>query len=212
MRIFLTGGTGFIGGEVARLLRERGDEVVALVRTPAKARALAGCELVEGDLSSADVLRSAMSGVDAVIHGAAVYSIGIPASARPAMADANVGGTSRVLSAALEAGVSRAVYVSTIAVFGNTRGQVAAEDWQRPAGLGFTSAYEQTKVEAHQEAQELCARGLPLVTVQPGVVYGPGDTSEMGGSPLVARPPPGSSRAWHRSAKWSGPRWASRPT
>lgn len=178
MRIFVTGGTGFIGGEVVRRLSERGDEVVALVRTPAKASRL-GCELVEGDLSTVDA--EMLSGCDAVIHGAAVYSVGIPASARAPMADANVGGTSRVLSAALEAGVPRAVYVSTVAVFGNTGGQVADEDWQRPAGVGFTSAYEQTKVEAHEVAQQLCASGLPLVTVQPGVVYGPGDTSELGG-------------------------------
>lgn len=78
MRVFLTGGAGFIGGEVARLLRERGDEVVALVRTPAKAAALTalGCELASGDLSDEDALRTAMKGSDAVIHCAAVYEIG----------------------------------------------------------------------------------------------------------------------------------------
>ncbi len=181
MRIFLTGGTGFIGGEVARRLRARGDDVVALVRTPAKATPLttAGCELVTGDLSDATQLRAAMDGADAVIHGAAVYEMGIPASARAAMADANVGGTERVLAAAADAGVKRAVYVSTVAIFGNTKGAVADEEWTRVAG--FTSAYEQTKVEAHAVAQDLAAQGLPLVTVQPGVVYGPGDTSELGG-------------------------------
>jgi nucleoside-diphosphate-sugar epimerase len=182
MRTFLTGGTGFIGGEVARRLRERGDEVVALVRTPSKATGLSeiGCELVRGDLSDQVVLRSAMDGVDAVVHGAAVYEIGIPASARAAMREANVGGTERVLSAALDAGVQRAVYVSTVAVFGNTQGLIADERWTRTAD-GFTSAYEQTKVEAHEVAQQIAARGLALVTVQPGVVYGPGDTSEVGG-------------------------------
>jgi dihydroflavonol-4-reductase len=183
VRVFLTGGTGFIGGEVARLLRERGDDVRALVRTPAKAgtlRAL-GCDLVEGDLSDEAALRTALQGCDAVVHAAAVYEIGVPEERRADLVDANVCGTERVLGAALAAGVSRAVYVSTVAVFGDTHGEVADEQWQRPQGQAFTSVYEQTKVEAHQRAQEICSRGLPLVTVQPGVVYGPGDTSEVGG-------------------------------
>jgi nucleoside-diphosphate-sugar epimerase len=183
VRVFLTGGTGFIGGEVARLLRDRGDEVRALVRTPAKATALRelDCELVEGDLSDEEALRIALDGVDAVIHGAAVYEVGVAPARREILIDTNVRGTERVLGAALAAGVRKAVYVSTVAVFGNTKGAVADEEWVRPAGLGYTSVYEQTKVQAHERAQELCAQGLPLVTVQPGVVYGPGDTSEVGG-------------------------------
>lgn len=182
MRIFLTGGTGFIGGEVARQLRARGDEVVALVRTPSKATELesVGCELVAGGLSDEGALRDGMSGADAVVHGAAVYEVGIPASARGPMVEANVEGTRRVLTAALDNGVKRAVYVSTVAVFGNTKGEVADERWSRVTE-GYTSAYEETKVQAHRLAQGLVAQGLPLVTVMPGVVYGPGDTSEMGG-------------------------------
>ncbi len=60
MKVFVTGGTGFIGGDVVRQLRERGDEVVCLVRTPEKATELAelGCELVAGDLGDADGARA----------------------------------------------------------------------------------------------------------------------------------------------------------
>ena len=183
MRVFLTGGTGFIGGEVARLLRERGDDVRALVRTPGKAEALTalGCELVSGDLSDEAALRTALQGCDAVVHAAAVYEIGVLEERREQLVDANVRGTERVLGAALAAGVSKAVYVSTVAVFGDTKGEVADEEWVRPEGQGFTSVYEQTKVEAHQRAKQIGAQGLPLVTVQPGVVYGPGDHSEVGG-------------------------------
>jgi nucleoside-diphosphate-sugar epimerase len=182
MRIFLTGGTGFIGGEIARLLRERGDVVRALVRDPAKATRLAdlGCELVTGDLSDEEALIEACRGVDAVVHGAALYEVGVPASRRPAMVDVNVGGTERVLGAALAAGVPRAVYISTVAVFGDTRGEIADETWQRPVEDSYTSVYEETKVLAHRRAKEIAARGLPLVIVQPGVVYGPGDTSTVG--------------------------------
>jgi nucleoside-diphosphate-sugar epimerase len=187
VRVFLTGGTGFIGGEVARLLRERGDDVRVLARTPAKAQGLAalGCDLVEGDLSDETALRGAIEGCDAVVHSAAVYEIGVPDSRREQLVDANVRGTERVLGAALAAGVGKAVYVSTVAVFGDTRREVADEEWIRPEGQAFTSVYEQTKVEAHQRAKQIGAQGLPLVTVQPGVVYGPGDHSEVGG--LFAR-------------------------
>src|SRR5215212_8275935 len=99
MRAFVTGGTGFIGGRVVRKLRERGDEVVALVREPARASDLAaiGCELVEGDLGSVEAIRRGVAGCDAVFHIAAVYKVGIPASERDAMRDANVQGTERVL-------------------------------------------------------------------------------------------------------------------
>jgi dihydroflavonol-4-reductase len=181
VRVFLTGGTGFIGGEVARRLRERGDDVRALVRTPAKADRLRelGCELVEGDLSDERALVEACRGMHAVVHGAAVYEVGIPASRRDELVDVNVRGTERVLGAALTAGIARAVHVSTVAVFGDTGGEVADEGWQRTAS-GFTSVYEETKACAHKRAQELAARGLPLVTVQPGVVYGPGDPSTFG--------------------------------
>lgn len=182
MRVFLTGGTGFIGSEVARLLRARGDDVRALVRTPSKSGGLRaiGCELVAGDLSDEQALTAACRDVDAVVHGAALYEVGVPAERRTAMLDVNVGGTERVLGAALTAGVRKAVYISTVAVFGNTRGLIADESWLRPDDGSYTSVYEETKVLAHRRAHEIAARGLPLVTVQPGVVYGAGDRSAFG--------------------------------
>ncbi len=182
MQVFLTGGTGFIGGEVARLLRARGDEVRALVRTPAKAGNLTaiGCELVAGDLSDEAALQEACQGVDAVVHGAAVYEVGVPAERRGDLVEVNVRGTERLLGAVLAAGVRRVVYVSTVATFGNTGGKVVDETYVRPEGLGFTSVYEETKVLAHERAREIAAGGLGLVIVQPGVVYGPGDTSTVG--------------------------------
>jgi nucleoside-diphosphate-sugar epimerase len=180
--VFLTGGTGFIGGEVARRLRARGDRVRALVRDPARAGRLSGmgCDLVVGDLADEAALTAACTGADAVVHGAALYEVGVPEDRRPALVDTNVGGTERVLGAALSAGVRKAVYVSTVAVFGNTRGQVADESWVKPEDVPVTSVYEQTKADAHRRAHEIAARGLPLVIVQPGVVYGPDDPSAFG--------------------------------
>src|SRR5512145_2079997 len=117
MKAFVTGGTGFIGGRLIRRLRDRGDDVVALVRSPAKAADLRdlGVELVQGDLSSDQAIRNGVRGCDAVFHVGAVYKVGIPASEREDMWDSNVRGTERVLDAAIEAGVPRIVYVSTVA-------------------------------------------------------------------------------------------------
>jgi nucleoside-diphosphate-sugar epimerase len=181
VKVFLTGGTGFIGGEVARQLRERGDEVACLVRSPEKAARLRelGCELHSGDLGEERAIRKGMEGCDAVVHAAAMYEVGIPASQRPAMYEANVGGTERVLSAALEARVPRIVYVSTVGIFGNTHGRVVDESYENPE-TDFTSYYEETKLEAHKVAQRMIdEQDLPAIVVQPGGVYGPGDTSQV---------------------------------
>ncbi|HEX8743677.1 MAG TPA: NAD-dependent epimerase/dehydratase family protein [Thermoleophilaceae bacterium] len=181
MRAFVTGGTGFIGGRLVAKLRERGDEVVALVRNPDRAADLqrAGVELIEGDLTSVDAIRRGVEGCDACFHGAAIYKVGIPKSQHAEMYETNVRGTERVLDAAAQAGVPKIVYVSTINVFGNTRGEVVDESYRRPNG-DFLSYYDRTKYEAHQVALDRIQKGAPVVIVQPGGVYGPDDHSEIG--------------------------------
>jgi dihydroflavonol-4-reductase len=182
MRVFLTGATGFIGGAVAQALRERGDDVRALVRTPEKAKDLEalGVELVQGGLSDVAAIKAGLEGCDAAIHGAAVYEVGIKKSERPAMYAANVEGTENVLRAALEAKTPKVVYISTVAAFGNTRGEVVDEGYVHP-GDSYTSYYEETKVLAHRAARRLIDEaGVPCVIVQPGGVYGPDDHSAIG--------------------------------
>jgi nucleoside-diphosphate-sugar epimerase len=151
------------------------------VRDPAKAGALtdAGVELLEGDLTSLDAIERGVQGADAVVHGAAVYKVGIPAGERDGMFDANVRGTARVLDAAIEANVPRIVYVSSVVAFGDTAGDTVTEEHVRPHRR-FSSFYEETKVLAHEIADERIARGAPIVMVQPGGVYGPGDHSQLG--------------------------------
>jgi dihydroflavonol-4-reductase len=181
MKAFVTGGTGFIGSRLVRKLRERGDDVVALVRSPGKAAELEaqGCELVEGGLDSVDAIRRGVQGCDSVFHAAAVYKVGIPKSERQAMHDSNVAGTEHVLDAAIEAGAQRILYVSTVGVFGNTRGEVVDEGYRRPEN-DFLSIYDETKFRSHEIALDRIAKGAPIVIVQPGGVYGPGDHSELG--------------------------------
>ncbi len=182
MKVFLTGATGFIGGEVARQLRDRGDQVSCLVRSPGKASELKkiGCEILAADLADREALSAGMTGHDAVIHAAAMYEVGIPESQHAAMYEANVTGTKNVLGAALGAGIDKVVYVSTCGAFGNTHHQIVDESYEHPSD-DFTSYYEQTKVEAHKLAKRMIAEDrLPCVIVQPGGVYGPGDTSSLG--------------------------------
>ena len=181
MKVFVTGGTGFIGGEIVRQLRDRGDDVVCLVRSPEKGAKVAalGCELAAGDLGDEPALRAGMAGCDAVIHAAAMYEVGIPKSQRPQMWEANVAGTERVMKVALEAKVPRVVYVSTVGIFGNTRKQVVDESYENPE-QGYTSYYEETKLEAHKIVKRMIAeQDLPAIIVQPGGVYGPDDTSQV---------------------------------
>jgi nucleoside-diphosphate-sugar epimerase len=181
VKAFVTGATGFIGGSLAEDLRARGDDVVALVRSPNKADRLRelGCKLVEGDLGDEVAIRTGVAGCDAVFHVGAVYKVGVPASEHPAMYDANVEGTKRVLDAGIDAGVARIVYVSTNGVFGNTHRKVLDERDLRQSDE-FLSYYEETKFLAHQEAKARIERGAPILIAQPGGVYGPGDTSQLG--------------------------------
>jgi dihydroflavonol-4-reductase len=110
VRAFVTGGTGFVGSRLVARLRERGDEVLALVRSKERARATGiDAELVEGDLSARERLADAIAGADAVFHLAADYRVGIPKEERAAMVDTNVRGTENVLDAARDAGVARTV-------------------------------------------------------------------------------------------------------
>jgi dihydroflavonol-4-reductase len=182
VKAFVTGGTGFIGRHLVRKLRERGDEVAALVRTPSKAGELreSGVELVEGDLSDAEAIRRAVQGCDAVFHVGAMYKVGIPTTQHAAMYEANVQGTVRVLDNAIEAGAARIVYVSTGNVYGNTRRQVVDESYVRPQPPDFLSYYDETKYLAHQAALERSRDGARIVIAQPGGVYGPDDPSEIG--------------------------------
>ena len=181
MKSFVTGGAGFLGSAVVRRLLDRGDEVVGLARSDAAATTLTrlGALPVRGDITDAGTLGQLLIGVDAVFHIAADYRVGIKESEHEAMFRTNVDGATIVLDAAITAGVQSIVYVSTVGVFGNTRGKVVDETYERP-DRDFLSYYDATKYMAHRVAVARQAAGAPLVIAQPGAVYGPGDHSELG--------------------------------
>ncbi len=198
---FVTGATGFIGGEVARQLTANGHKVRALVRDPGKAGALRamGAALVEGDISSKDNMRAGMEGADGVFHIAGWYKVGVEDKS-PGQ-KVNVEGTRNVLEAMRDTGVPKGVYTSTLAAFGDTKGQLADESFKPTPP--FKSEYDRTKSEAHFNVAEPMMRdGLPLVIVQPGLVYGPGDTSSFRPALLdflqgkLKRTPAGAAYCW----------------
>ena len=183
MTAFLTGGGGFIGRHLARLLRERGHDVRAIARSEPAAALLraAGCEVVVGDILDADALRAALEGSDVAYHLAGDYRVGVPASAREGMELANVTATERLIDAAVEAGVGRIVHVSTINAFGDTGYRVVDETYERPRPYRFVSTYDETKHRAHLVAHDRIDAGAPVLIAMPGGVYGPGDHSSLGG-------------------------------
>ena len=188
MKTFVTGGSGFLGAAVVRRLVERGDEVVALARSDGAAAKLTrlGATPARGGGTDAGVLDAAMRGVDTVYHAAGIYRIGVKESEHEAMFQTNVEGTILVLDAAIAAAVRRIVYVSTVGVFGNTHGLIVDETYERP-DRDFLSYYDATKYLAHRVAEARAAADAPLVIVQPGAIYGPGDTSELGAQIEQAR-------------------------
>jgi nucleoside-diphosphate-sugar epimerase len=177
VKTFLTGATGFIGGRLARRLRGAGHDVTALVRAPERAGELSalGVTLARGDITERETVRAAMRGADAIYHVAAWYKIG--ARDHSMAWRINVEGTRNVLQVMRELGIPRGVYTSTLAVFSDTRGQLVDET-HRYYGKRWLSVYDETKAAAHYDvALPMMEAGLPLIIVQPGLNYGPGDTS-----------------------------------
>jgi nucleoside-diphosphate-sugar epimerase len=177
MKYFITGATGFIGGHLARQLREAGHGVIAVVRNPEKAKDLSeiGIVLHKGDVTEKESMRKPMTGVDGVFHVAGWYKVG--ARDKSQAYAINVEGTRNVLELMKELNIRKGVYTSTLAVNSDTHGVEVDESYH------FTgkhiAVYDQTKADAHDIALQMIAEGLPLVIVQPGLVYGPGDTSSV---------------------------------
>ncbi|HSJ87186.1 MAG TPA: NAD-dependent epimerase/dehydratase family protein [Anaerolineales bacterium] len=177
MKYFLTGATGFLGGVLARQLREAGYEVNAAIRSPQKASELQslGVQLFKGDVTDKESMRAAMQGTDGVFHVAGWYKIGTKDKSDGERV--NVQGTRNVLELMKELHIPKGVYTSTVAINSDTHGDLKNESY-RFTGKHL-SEYDRTKAVAHEIARQFIAAGLPLVIVMPGGIYGPGDTSVL---------------------------------
>lgn len=177
MNYFVTGATGFVGGVLVNKLRELGHDVHASVRNPDKANDLQalGVKLFKGDVTDKESMRKAMQGVDGVFHVAGWYKIGVKDKRDGDRV--NVEGTRNVLALMQELNIPKGVYTSTLAINSDTHGEVVDENYHFQGK--HISEYDRTKAAAHEIAKEFIAKGLPLVIVMPGIIYGPGDTSPL---------------------------------
>jgi len=178
MRYFVTGATGFIGGRIARQLLLAGHDVIVLARDPSKATNLAnsGAIVHRGDVTDKESMRDGMKGVDGVFHTAGWYKVGT--RDKYLGVEVNVNGTRNVLELMRDLQIPRGVYTSTLAVFSDTKGKLVDEGYRVDGP--WLSEYDRTKWVAHYEiALPMIAQGLPLIIVQPGLTYGPGDTGQF---------------------------------
>ncbi|MCF6170741.1 MAG: NAD-dependent epimerase/dehydratase family protein [Bacteroidales bacterium] len=177
-KTLVTGGTGLAGYNIILALLKRKRKVKALVRSIEKGqRLLPGeVELVAGDITNKESVRQALKGCDRIYHAA-----GYPEQwlKDPAIFErVNVEGTQNVLDAAIESGIEKMIYTSTIDVFEAKEGELFDESHIDPNPKG--THYERSKQEADRRAVKALQKGLPLVIVHPAAIYGPGPASSPG--------------------------------
>jgi dihydroflavonol-4-reductase len=172
-RVFITGATGVIGGALLARLLARGDEVVALARSDAAARALAqrGAQVARGDTVDEEALAEGMDGCALAFHVAGVNSLCVEDPGP--MQRVNVDGAVAAVRAAARAQVPRLVHTSSAATIGEVPGTVGTE--HSPHRGWYLSTYERTKTEGEWAALSAAReRGQDLVLVNPSSVQGPG--------------------------------------
>jgi NAD+-dependent farnesol dehydrogenase len=164
VRVLLTGGTGYLGRAVARVLVARGHELVVFARGASRGGA-PGARF-DGDVRDRAALERAAAGCDALIHLAALVSIW--RRRREDFDDVNVGGFRNALAAAAALRLKRVVYTSSFLA-------LIPRDLDHALGA---NDYQRTKVAADRVADDAVRAGSPLVRVYPGVIYGPGSRTE----------------------------------
>ena len=178
MRLLVTGATGKVGNAVARMLVERGDDVVALVRDPDRARESvpAAAELAPGDVTDPASLRAAAQGIEGAFNCMGIFEQWLP---DPSTFDrVNAEGARNVVTAAREAGAKRVVHTSTFDVFHADTGGTVREDVVAEYPKG--TAYERSKQRAEGLVLAEAARGIEVVICNPAGVFGPGPWAAEG--------------------------------
>ncbi len=193
--VLVTGGTGFIGAWLVRLLIKRGARVRLICRSAAKAAGVLGpgLDFVEGDVLNAAALKRACEGVRVVYHLAGLYAFG--ARYRRELWAVNVVGTGNVLDACRAAGVEKVVHCSTAGILASSRDLASRVDF--PARIPWGCHYKASKWQGERAALEAARRGLPVTIASPTAPIGPGDerptpTGRMIQDLLRARFPVGS--------------------
>lgn len=171
MNILVTGGGGFLGGAIVRLLHERGHVVTVLGRGRYPQLDRAGVRTIQADIRDAAAVRVACVGMDAVIHTAAIAGIWGP---RQLFWDINHGGTKHVLAACQSAGVRFLVYTSSPSVVFGSAEQCGVNESQ-PFPDKYLSHYPASKAAAEREVISANSATLRTVALRPHLIFGPGD-------------------------------------
>lgn len=178
-RILVTGGTGFLGAWIIRALVRKGYQVRAIRRATSElpdfidSSILQKVEWVEGDILDITSLQEAMSGIDAVIHSAAIVSF--LAAEREAMYATNINGTANVVNLCLELSVKRFVYISSVAALGRTSDGERVNEKKSWEETGVHTHYAITKYRAEMEVWRAMAEGLDGVILNPSTIIGFGN-------------------------------------
>jgi dihydroflavonol-4-reductase len=182
-KIFVTGGTGFLGSYLLRyLIREGYTSVRALRRKDSRLDLLADAaqqvEWVEGDVRDYDALEEGMKGADAVIHSAAIVSF--DSRDRKLLTRVNVEGTANAVNAALHCGVPRFIHVSSVSALGRV-GKTGLVDESARYEPGVAKLwYGLTKYQAEMEVWRGREEGLSVAVVNPSLILGSGDWKGSG--------------------------------
>jgi nucleoside-diphosphate-sugar epimerase len=181
MRACITGGTGFIGGALARRLLAEGVAVQLLARPSGRADQIesSGATVMRGDVENPDAVRKAIAGAEVVYHVAA--KVEGPWTKEQFM-ETNVVGTEHVLDACRQLGTPRLVYLSSIAVYGPiAKGQGIDEETPFDEFPAERELYAQSKIAADQLVMEFARKtGTAVTILRPGIVFGPGRTLPLG--------------------------------
>ena len=174
MRVLVTGATGFVGGNLARELSQRGNEVCALVRSGSSTLTIQDTQVqqVPGDILDAESVRRALGDCQQVYHCAAAYTFWSRDVRN--IYRTNVEGTRIVLQEARQAGIDKIVYTSTVGTIGVPKQGLGTEETPVET-RNFTGHYKQSKYLAEQVALEMASQGLPVVVVNPTAPVGPWD-------------------------------------
>ncbi|MCH8744662.1 MAG: NAD-dependent epimerase/dehydratase family protein [Chloroflexi bacterium] len=174
MRVLVTGATGFVGGNLARELCQRGDEVCALVRPGSSTLTIQDTQVqqIPGDILDAESVRRALVGCQQVYHCAGSYTFW-SRDVRD-IYRTNVEGTRIVLQEARQAGVDKIVYTSTVGAIGLPKQGLGTEETPVES-RHLIGHYKRSKYQAEQVALEMASQGLPVVVVNPAAPVGPWD-------------------------------------
>ncbi|MGB5596893.1 MAG: hopanoid-associated sugar epimerase [Crocosphaera sp.] len=186
IKVFLTGGTGFIGANLVRLLLEEGYQVRALVRTQSCLDNLKNLdlEIIKSDLNDAN-LSEKMKGCQVLFHVAAHYSL--YQADQEQLYQSNVLGTRSILRAAKQAGIERIIYTSSVAAIGvGNPGEIVNETHQSPVQK-LIGHYKKSKYWAEQEAHQAVKKGQDIVIVNPSTPIGPYDIKPTPTGDIILR-------------------------